>query len=54
MYINIIHHKKNHYKILSITLVLKYIYKFSYFMTYLFWHKYISYVQIYKFLLEFF
>jgi hypothetical protein len=22
-------------------------------MTYLFWHKYISYVQIYKFLLEF-
>jgi hypothetical protein len=53
MYINIIDNKKIHYKTPPVTLVLKYIWKFSYFVTYLFQHKYISYVQIYKCLLDF-
>jgi hypothetical protein len=48
MYINIIH-----YKTPLITLVLKYICNFSYFVTYLFEHKYISYVQVCKCLLDF-
>jgi len=45
--------KKIDYKISPITLVLKYIYNFSYSMTHSFWHKYTSYVQVHKCLLEF-
>jgi hypothetical protein len=37
--------KENYYKIPPITLVLKYICNFSYSMTHLFWHKYISYFK---------
>jgi len=53
MYINIIHHQKIHYKTPPITLILKYIYNFSYSMTFFFQHKYILYVQVCKFLLVF-
>ncbi len=44
--------QKNHYKITFITLVLRCICIFSYSMMYLFRHKYTSYVQVYKCLLE--
>jgi hypothetical protein len=55
MYTNIIHDKKNSLQnSTSITLGLKYICNFSYFVTYLFQHKYISYVQVHKWLFEFF
>jgi hypothetical protein len=53
MYINTIDHKKNHFGFPPVTLVFKYIWKISYFVMYLFQHKYISYVQICKCLLEF-
>jgi hypothetical protein len=46
--------KKNHHKTPFITLVLRCICNFSYSMMYLFQHKYTSYVQVYKCLLEFF
>jgi hypothetical protein len=54
MCINIIHHQKNHYKTWLVTLILKYICNFSYFVMYLFQQKYTSYVHVNNFLLEFF
>jgi hypothetical protein len=52
MYINVVHHQKIHYKTPPITLILKYIYNFSYFVMWFFWHKYTSYVEVCKCSLE--
>jgi hypothetical protein len=53
MCINITYHQKIHYKTPPITLVLKYICNFHTLWHVFFWHKYISYVQVCKFLLGF-
>jgi len=53
MYINIIHHKKIHPRIPFTTLILKYIFKFSNFMTDIILSQYTPYVQKIECMLNF-